>query len=499
MTSQKKVLLTKSRYVTGLKCSKYIWLAFNNSEELPKIDDATQHRFDEGHKIGELAKELFPKGIEIVEKIPVQNDKASREALKRRVPLFEAGFLDETEKCYARADILVPVKKDEWDIYEVKSATEVKEEYIWDLAFQKYCYESAGIKIRNCFIVHVNNEYVRQGEVNPKELFITAPIYDEVDEESKNVKDNIKKLFEIVSLKECPEFKKGEEYHNDDFGVHENDLFWKEHPECDIFELYRGGKKSIELFNSEIYEIGKLEGQKLNEKQQIQFKTHKSGKEHVDKREIKNFLDKLVYPLYFLDFESYNTAIPLYNGLKPYQQIPFQFSLHIVKKEGTKPEHIYFIAEGSEDPRPEFIKVLKENLGDKGSIIVYNQTFEQTVLNKLGDFLPLYKEWVASTVSRMVDLLMPFRNFSYYHPKQQGSASIKKVLPVLTGKSYENFEIANGGDASLSYLFITHGSYDGEKATSEEIKKVRDDLEKYCCLDTEGMIWILEKIREKAE
>jgi hypothetical protein len=498
-----KGFLTKSRYVNGLQCSKWIWLSFNDPSKLPKVDDATQHRFNEGHQVGELAKSLFPKGIEPKEQLNhIENDKESRELLKKRKPLFEAGFIDKGGKCYARGDILVPVDGDKWDIYEVKSSTEVKEEYIWDVAFQKHCYESAGLKIRNCFVMHINNEYVRQGKIETRQFFVRAEITHEVDEEIKKVKGNIEKLFKIIALKEAPQISPGNQCclgsdNKERFEeIHENDTFWKEHPECDIFDLYRGGKRALELFNEGVLEIGCLDGIKLNDKQQIQHKTHKSGKHHCDVGELKLFMNKLKYPLYFLDFESYNTAIPLYNGLKPYQQIPFQFSLHIIKKKGAKPEHISFIASGSDDPRPEFLKALKKGLGTKGSVIVYNQTFEQTVLKKLAEYYPLYQKWVDSVVERMVDLLIPFRNFAYYHPKQHGSASIKKVLPVLTGQTYENFEIANGSDASLSYLFITHGSYEGEKATSEEIKKVRGDLEKYCGLDTEGMVWILDKLRD---
>ena len=278
--------------------------------------------------------------------------------------------------------------------------------------------------------------------------------------------------------------------------VHDNDQFWKDHPECDILDLYRGGKRAIDLFNEGILEISKLEGHKLSDKQQIQHKTHKSKEHHCDKAELQEFIKSLKYPLYFLDFESYNTAIPLYNGLKPYQQIPFQFSLHIIKKKRAKPTHVSFIASGSEDPRSEFLKVLKKSLGKKGSIIVYNQSFEQTVIKKLAEYYPLYQDWSNSVIERMIDLLIPFRNFAYYHPDQHGSASIKKVLPVLTGQTYENFEIANGSDASLSYLFITHGSYEGKKATPEETKKIRADLDKYCGQDTEGMIWILEKLEK---
>ncbi|MEK6830081.1 MAG: DUF2779 domain-containing protein, partial [Nanoarchaeota archaeon] len=246
---KKSLLLTKSRYVNGLQCAKWLWLSFNHPEELPKVDELAQHRFDEGAKVGELAKSLFPDGISVKSQLNhEENHKESKELLKKRKPLFEVGFIHKDGKCYARADILVPVGDDEWAIYEVKSATQVKEEYIWDVSFQKYCYESAGLKISQCYIIHINNQYVRQGDIEIKELFVTAPISEEVAEEIENIELKIKKLFEITALKDCPEFKEGEECHEDELNVHHNDKFWKDHPECDILDLYYGGKKAIEMF-----------------------------------------------------------------------------------------------------------------------------------------------------------------------------------------------------------------------------------------------------------
>lgn len=495
----REILLTKSRYVNGLKCPKALWLAFNRPESLPQIDGATQNRFDEGHRVGELAKSLYPEGISIKEFGIAKNDKTSRELLSKRKPLFEAGFLHENKKCYARADILVPVEKDKWDIIEVKSSTSVKEDYLEDISFQKYCYESAGLKIRTCYVLHINNQYVKSGEIEPKEFFIQADVTEIIEPLMSEITKKISRLIEIIELKECPEFMKGEEYHEDTSGIHEDDQFWQDHPECDILDLYYGGKKALELFNAGILQLKDIPEEhhnKLNGKQKIQCNCHKNGNHHIDHKELGGFIKKLQYPLYFLDFESYNTAIPLYDGLKPYQQIPFQFSTHIIEKEGEKTKHISFIAEGNKDPRHAFIQALKKSLGTSGNIVVYNQGFEEGVLKNLGEFFPKEKSWIESTIGRMIDLLAPFRNFAYYHPKQNGSASLKKVLPALTGVTYEDFEIANGSDASLSYLFITHGSYNGTKATAEEISKVRTDLEKYCGQDTEGMIWILEKLKE---
>ncbi len=251
MERQKAIrYLTKSNYVTGLGCAKAVWLKFNDPDALPEVDGQTQHRFDEGNMVGELAKSLFKDGIDIKEIVPRENDKISRKLLNKKKPLFEAGFLHKNGKCYARADILLPVAGGKWDILEVKSSTSVKEYHLEDISFQRYCYESAGLKIRKCFVVHINKEYVRHGKINPNEFFARTEVTTEIDALMPDVPAKIKNIFDIIRLKKCPEFTRGEEYHDDPDGIHINDRFWKEHPESDILDLYWGGKKAIELFNA---------------------------------------------------------------------------------------------------------------------------------------------------------------------------------------------------------------------------------------------------------
>ncbi len=191
-----------------------------------------------------------------------------------------------------------------------------------------------------------------------------------------------------------------------------------------------------------------------------------------------------------MDFETYAPAVPVYDGMHPYQRVPFQFSVHIVSKKGAKAKHISFIAEGSEDPREEFIDALEDALGDNGSIVAYHAPFEKGVLSEIAEFLPKHKQSVDLINKRVVDLLVPFKNFSYYHPSQKGSASLKVVLPAVTGKTYEDLEVSEGETASRLYYQMIHGKGMNEA----EKKKILKDLEEYCALDTEGMIMILEKL-----
>ncbi len=481
-------LLTKSKYMIGLQCPKYLWMEFHEPDKLPKTDKAQQHIFDEGNLVGEWAKKLFPKGIDIPTEPFGENLKKSSELLSKKKPLFEAAF--SVTQLYSRADILNPIPKG-WDIIEVKMSTEVKKEHIPDVAFQKYVYEHAGLKINKCFLMHINNEYVRKGEINVKKLFVKEDISKEVAEEIKSVPSRVKEMFNIINSKKCPSSALGRQCKKPYECPVEGECW--QLPDGSVFDLYNARGKEFELYERGIVSLKDIPSDfKLNDKQGIQLKCAKTGQIHVNKEGIKKFLSTLKYPLYYLDFETFGSAIPFYDKSKPYQQIPFQFSLHV--DDGKEVKHYSFLASGKEDPRKKFVSELKRLLGSKGSIIVFNQSFEIARMKELGKLFPSYKKWVDSVIKRVVDLLVPFRNFDYYNPVQQGSCSIKHVLPALTGKSYADLEINNGGSASLAFLDIAFS-----KIPLTEKEKLRKDLEKYCGLDTEGMVWIVEKLKGMAK
>tara|TARA_Y100000031_G_scaffold157008_1_gene214925 strand:+ start:3166 stop:4575 length:1410 start_codon:yes stop_codon:yes gene_type:complete len=465
-------------------------MAVHEPDKLPKVDEVLQHRFDQGHLVGKLAQEVYPDGINIAEDDFKENLKKSKELLSKRKPLFEAAF--KNSKIYSRADILVPVNDNEWDIVEVKSGTAPKEINIHDLAFQKHCYEEEGLSIKKCFLMHINGKYIRNGEINPNELFQKTDVDPLVNEASKSIQENINHMISIIESNKPPKEKICENCGGPNNCTNPEE-FWSFLPENNVFCLYRGGKKGIELYEKGILSIKDIPtGFNLSANQQIQKKCEETGEPYIEVKKIKSFIDGLEFPLYFLDFETYSIAVPLHDGMSPYQQVPFQFSLHILNSMDSKPEHHSFLAEGSKDSRPTFLKALNKVIGKKGNIIVYNAPFENRILNELSRDFPKEARWVNDVQDRFVDLLIPFRKFYYYHPKQEGSASIKKVLPALTGKSYVDLEIAGGDSASLQYLYITHGKTDGTKPTEKEIVEIRKNLKKYCALDTMGMVDILK-------
>jgi hypothetical protein len=485
-------LLSKSKYLTGLQCPKYLWTQVHEPERIPEVDAVTQYTFDQGHLVGEMAKKLFPGGIDIPDGDFMANIVTTKKLLVERRPLFEAGIL--SGRIYCRLDILNPADEDEWDIIEIKSGTSVKEVYIDDVSFQKHCCEKAGLKLRTCQLGFINNRYVKSGEIDPKELFVLADISAQVEEIGEGIEERVFNLLEVISNKTCPEAAIGQHC----LAPYECPLrteCWGFLPENSIFDL-RGGKTSqFALYEQGILSIKDIPDDiPLSRQQKIQKECVVTGNVHVEKEEIRQFLNKLEYPLYYLDFETLGPAIPVYDGTRPYQDMPFQFSLHVVEIDGSEPIHHSFLADGGEDPRPEILRELQSLLGSEGSIIAYNAGFEEGVLRELVEALPEYTDWLEGILTRMVDLLFPFTNFHYYHASQKDTASLKKVLPAVTGRGYEEMAIGAGMDASIAYGRIMYGN-----ATEEEIAKVRADLLKYCKMDTEGMIWVVDKLGELSD
>ena len=484
------VLLSKSKYLAGLQCTKALWIHYNNKALLPEVDADTEALFDQGRQVGLLAQKLFPDGIDLGYLSgfdePVE---ATRAALSAKKPLFEAAFV--YDRCFTRADILQPVGDGDWDIIEVKSATEVKQINLSDLAFQRYVYEGNDLRIRRCFILHVNNSYLRNGRVDPAGLFSKIDVTKAVTELMPAVGPKVSEMLQVIDSGVCPEIKISP-HCNSPYECSLKHVCWKFLPHPNVFDLRRGGERLWELLDRTIFKLEEIPTDfTLNEVHSRQIASHRSGTPHVDAAAIRTFLQRLNYPLYFLDFETIGPAIPLYDRSRPYVQIPFQFSLHKVEFDGALPTHFEFLADGTADPRPDVLLHLRKLLGHSGSIIGYNVNFEIARLKECAEVFPEYQNWVDSLLPRFVDLYDVFEDFSYYHPSQNGSASLKAVLPALTGVGYDGLEIGSGDFAQREFTRITFGD-----VTPAERSKVRTALKAYCCQDTRDLIEIVEELKK---
>jgi len=490
----REFVLSKSRFLDGLKCPKLFWSQFYAKETIPPPDEATRAIFAQGNDVTDLARTLFPGGVLVEgwEDYPAMESK-TRELVGVRKTIFEGAF--RFQNTFARPDVLTPNKDGSWDLYEVKSSTKVDETHLQDVAFQRYCYEGCGLRIRRAFLTHINNAYVRQGEVDPGELLFSADITVGSKDLLPSIPGEISKMIRILEEKKCPECKIGMQCLNP-YGCPLQDACWKFLPEENVFLLNRiPKKKAFGLIDGNILDVKDIPSAAITSpNHRIVQKCHKENRVHIDAEAIREFIESLEFPIHFLDFESVSYAIPYYDNSHPYQQVAFQFSLHILPAWDKPAEHYSFLAEGVADPRPRLLESLKSCIQNTGTILAYNMSFEKKRLEESTDVYPEYKKWFMGLEKRFLDLIDPFRKFDYYDPKQMGSYSIKSVYPALAGKGYEGLGIGEGGTASREFARITFG----KDVPAEDRARVRKDLEIYCKLDTQAMIDVLSVLRRTA-
>jgi hypothetical protein len=463
-------------------------MAFNQPESIPATDIVSQHIFDQGHEVDELGKKLHPGGIDIPTDSFNKNIQLTKEYLSSYKPLFQAGF--KAADLYSRVDILVPDGKGAWEIVEVKSSTEIKDEHYPDVAFQRYCCQKAGLAISGCYIARVNNKYVRKGDIDPKDYLIKEDITGLVNGVAVGIESVVDEMFQVIASPECPACILSAKCRQPrDCSLLDDCQSFL--PEQNVLTLYYRKQTGYELLSNGVQCIKDISPQfRLTPNQNVQRECVLTDAPHIDREAVHAFLDNLMYPIAYFDFETINPAIPLYDGTRPYQKIPFQFSLVVVPNEGAEPQRFSFLVKTADDPRPALLAEMKKDIPGNGSIVVYNKGFEGPILKQLGESFLAYREWLGSLAPRLLDLWEPFKKFHYYHPAQKGSVSMKEVLPALTGRSYAGMDINEGETASVLYWNVTH-----KYAPEAEKQKVYTDLEKYCGLDTDGMRSIVEQLK----
>ncbi len=483
--------LSKSQYIRGLQCHKSLWLYKNNPELRDVADTAQESLFETGYSVGELAKELFPNGVEV--EFDASNFKGMIEKTKELIAdgtkvIYEATFSE--DGIFAMADILVR-NGEAWDMYEVKASTHVKPYHVDDASIQWYALGKT-IKLNHAYIMHIDNQYIRNGDLDIKTLFHIEDITQEVLEKQKDIVvelQSMEKMLEgtmpIIDIgKHC------DDPYSCDFSSH----CWKHIPKDNsVFDISYAMGKQWRLYEQGITHIDDIPDDfTFGANATLQLKHHKSQEIHIDKEEIEKFLDTIAYPINFFDFETFQNAIPRFDQQRPYAQMPFQYSLHILHEDGTL-EHKEFLGDENSDPREPLIRQMLQDITPSGSIIAYNKSFEMTQIKNLALYHPQKADALLALNERFVDLAHPFQHKHYYHPKFKGKYSIKVVLPTLFPNDdeldYKKLEsIQNGGDAMDTFANL-HLLKDKSK-----VKEIKKDLLAYCRLDTLAMVRIWEKL-----
>jgi len=484
-------LLSKSSFIRGVQCEKHLYLYKHHYNEMDQFSEMQKAIFKRGTDVGKLAQQLHPNGIDASPKSQFEYDKAvivTKNLIEEKQKvIYEASF--NYSNVLAVADILV-YDKSGLKVYEVKSSTSISETYIRDAALQYWVISNSGYKIKDFSITYINNQYVRKGKLDLAELFITESVLDLILPLQKWVEENVDGFKKVLNKITIPKVDIGEHcYDPYTCGFYE---YCRKHiPENSIFDLSGVHlNKKYDLYRSGIVKLEDIPvNADLSKNAKLQLDVYKSKKDLIDKKAIKEFLSDLNYPLYFMDFETFQPAVPMFDNSKPYMQIPFQYSLHYKKSKKSEVEHFEFLAETGNDPRVKFIENLLRDTKNEGDLLTYNKSFEVLRLKEIAEAFPKYKKEIEERINRVKDLMLPFQKKYYYNYKMQGSYSIKYVLPALIPElSYKYLEINEGGLASIAFESLFH------EMDLMRIADTRTNLLEYCKLDTFAMVKLLEKL-----
>ena len=447
-----KHILSKSSFLKGCQCQKALYMSKHNRGLKEESDTALQAIFAKEKKVGELAQQLFPGGVDCTPVSAFEFQEAvvrtREEIAKGTKVIYEAAF--QYDGVLAALDILVKDKSG-WKVYEVKSSTSVTETYELDATIQYFAITNSGIALKDISIVHINNQYVKEGLIDVHELFTIASVKERVLELLPGIPAKVAELKAVLSMDKIPDMDIGPHCNSPyscDFAGH----CWEHIPDYSVFNIARLTEtRKFELYKKNIINFIDIpDDYPLNENQWMQVKSELNNTTTIDKKKIKEFLNDLHYLQYFMDFETFSTTIPVFDKSKPYQQLVFQYSLHILPSAKGELQHKEFLAEANgTDPRIPFIEKLITDCGTTGDILVYNIGFERGKLSDLALSFPKYKVAINNIIARLKDLMIPFQQRWYYTPAMQGSYSIKKVLPALVPvMSYSNLNIQEGTTAS---------------------------------------------------
>jgi len=417
--------------------------------------------------------------------------------------LLEEGVRDIYEATFIHDGILVMVdilhveEDGSVSLYEVKSSTSVKEIYLHDVSIQYYVLMKLGFRVKSANVVHIDNSYVRGEELEIEKLFSIVDVTAEVEAMQEQIPRRLELFEDYLADREHEP--------NIDIGSHCNKPYecdakhycWKVQrniPDYSIFNIFNlGSKKQKALYERGIIDIAEIPDDfEMTAKQRQAVENYKSQTTHIDRQAIQAFLDTLTYPIYHLDFETFQQAIPRWQGVRPFMQILFQYSLHIKHADGRL-EHREFLAEEGSDPREALARRLCADIPDNVTVLAYNMSFEKGVLKALAEEFEELREHLLAIADNLKDLMTPFQQKHYVIPSMNGSYSIKQVLPAFVPEMAEAYKaldgVHNGSEAMNAFANL-------DRMDAAEKEKTRKALLKYCELDTLAVVKVPESLRE---
>ena len=465
-------MLTKSDFLLYMDAPMHLWAKVHDQQTnaTPSLYD--QHLMKQGYDVEKVAKTYLEKHI-----LP---------KYKNAELLWQSTYT--SGEYQSRADgIIHELDTDIYHLYEIKSSTSTKKEHLPDATFQSIVIGQS-INQETIHLILLNDEYIRGDELDIEQLFSVPDVTDEVSEMTPDILAKMRQALEIVKLVEstsivnclnpktcpCP-------------GLCHPNL-----PKASIYNIPNlTPKKKRELEELKTIAIEDVDDDyPLTPKQRKIVDVMQSKTSYLDKPTVTGLLQSLTYPLYFLDYETYDEAMPLYKGHKPYQKMVFQFSLHIVSSNREAMQHEEYLALEPGDPASGLVKHLRKCISDQGTVIVWNKAFEGGRNKEMAELYPEYKDFLLNVNARMFDLMEIVSKGYYLHPEFLGSWSIKNVLPVMSPElSYKSLSINKGDQAMIEWYEMANG----DKTKKDGVAKA---LLEYCGLDTMAMVKVWEKLKE---
>ncbi len=512
------MVLSKTDYILFRECAKNTWFKIHKPDlyYAEELSDFEKHIIETGNEVEGVARKLYPKGVMVEGRDEAAQNLTAELIAKKQPAIFQPVFMK--DGFLAAVDILEysPESKS-WDVIEIKASNEAdKKRHYYDLAFQVNLLRKCGLEIGTINLMHLDSEYTRQGELDLVGVFKKDDLTKEINALCPEVAVEMEQALQYVSADKeppgtCVCLYKGRSNHCTTF--HYSNPLVPKYSVHDIVRIGLSKKKLADLIDGNHFDIHEVpEDLELSESQRNQVNALLWDKIIKDDGNIRKELAGLQYPLYFIDYETFPSALPMFDGFHPYQQIPFQYSLFVMEgpsfakaskgevgangsaKLTTGLKHFEYLHEKSTDPSKAFVDSMRKQIGPKGSIIVWSKKFECTINKQIAERVPEAAAFIEDVNSRTYDLMDIFTKQYFVHKDFKGSTSIKKVLPVLVPElSYKDLAIQEGGTASSSWLQLIGLA---GKLSAAEKAKLKKDMLAYCERDTMAMVRILEELQK---
>ena len=491
--SSRKSSLSKSTLIRSIQCSKSLYLYKNNYNLRDKPNTTQQQKFDRGHRVGKLAHQLFPGGKDCSPPNPFSYDEsiaATKLLVRQEFPvIYEAAF--KYNGILAALDMLT-LENGKWLAYEVKSSFRISNTYLLDAAIQYYILTRSGLPLEDFFIVTIDNEYVFDGTLDIQRYFKRTSVLGEIKERIPYIEQTIEKSIATLSNNAMPEVPIGT-HCTKPYPCDFQSYCWANIPKDAVWYLpgisMQEKSNFIERGISTIDQIDNME--ELNARQKVIITSFQTGKPHLVADKLKAFVEPIQYPLYYFDIEAFQPAIPLFKDTKPYERIPFLYSLHFKESADSPLQHISYISPVGEDDRIHFIEHFLQATEKPGQILVFNTLMEKGILFKMMNDFPQYKKQILERINRIIDVEIPFKELYYYHPAQQGSFSLKAIgNAMLQRDEFSSSIVKDGEEAMAVYNELFYWE------DKSEINKKLNELQKYCYTDTFVLYEIVEALKK---